>query len=116
MAQNFPELKADATYQKLMGQLETLKNDILVVVLLHEKPFEGVNGSGKHNNWLLNTDDDLGAPREPDPDHHPTRTAERPGKPSKHCAADPAEPTSPSPREPDQAQVVAQACQRGRRQ
>ena len=24
--------------------------------LLHEKPFEGVNGSGKHNNWSLNTD------------------------------------------------------------
>ncbi len=23
--------------------------------LLHEKPFEGVNGSGKHNNWSLNT-------------------------------------------------------------
>ena len=25
------------------------------VCLLHEKPFEGVNGSGKHNNWSLNT-------------------------------------------------------------
>ena len=25
-------------------------------VLLHEKPFDGVNGSGKHNNWSLNTD------------------------------------------------------------
>ena len=25
--------------------------------LLHEKPFEGVNGSGKHNNWALSTDD-----------------------------------------------------------
>jgi len=24
--------------------------------LLHEKPFEGVNGSGKHNNWSVNTD------------------------------------------------------------
>jgi len=29
MAQNFPQLRADATYQKLMGQLETLENDIL---------------------------------------------------------------------------------------
>ena len=29
MAQNFPQLKADATYQKLMGQLEALENDIL---------------------------------------------------------------------------------------
>ncbi len=26
------------------------------VVLLHEKPFDGVNGSGKHNNWSLGTD------------------------------------------------------------
>lgn len=25
-------------------------------VLLHEKPFEGINGSGKHNNWSLGTD------------------------------------------------------------
>ncbi|HLV23475.1 MAG TPA: glutamine synthetase III [Moheibacter sp.] len=25
-------------------------------VLLHEKPFKGVNGSGKHNNWSLSTD------------------------------------------------------------
>ena len=27
-----------------------------LVCLLHEKPFEGVNGSGKHNNWSLGTD------------------------------------------------------------
>ncbi|UTY40729.1 glutamine synthetase III [Allocoprobacillus halotolerans] len=26
------------------------------VALLHEKPFEGINGSGKHNNWSLSTD------------------------------------------------------------
>ena len=25
-------------------------------VLLHEKPFDGINGSGKHNNWSLNAD------------------------------------------------------------
>ena len=25
--------------------------------LLHEKPFEGINGSGKHNNWSLSTED-----------------------------------------------------------
>ena len=25
--------------------------------LLHEKPFAGVNGSGKHNNWSLTADD-----------------------------------------------------------
>ncbi len=28
-----------------------------LVCLLHEKPFDGVNGSGKHNNWSLSTDD-----------------------------------------------------------
>ena len=27
-----------------------------LVCLLHEKPFQGVNGSGKHNNWSLSTD------------------------------------------------------------
>lgn len=27
--------------------------------LLHEKPFKGVNGSGKHNNWSLTTDDGI---------------------------------------------------------
>ena len=27
-----------------------------LVCLLHEKPFDGVNGSGKHNNWSLQTD------------------------------------------------------------
>ena len=30
-----------------------------LVCLLHEKPFEGVNGSGKHNNWSISTDDGL---------------------------------------------------------
>ncbi|MFV0381331.1 MAG: glutamine synthetase III [Breznakia sp.] len=28
-----------------------------LVCLLHEKPFAGVNGSGKHNNWSMETDD-----------------------------------------------------------
>ncbi len=27
-----------------------------MVALLHEKPYEGVNGSGKHNNWSISTD------------------------------------------------------------
>jgi glutamine synthetase len=30
-----------------------------LVCLLHEKPFRGVNGSGKHNNWSLGTDDGI---------------------------------------------------------
>lgn len=31
-----------------------LKHDM--ICLLHEKPFDGVNGSGKHNNWSMSTD------------------------------------------------------------
>ncbi len=31
-----------------------LKHDL--VCLLHEKPYDGVNGSGKHNNWSISTD------------------------------------------------------------
>ncbi len=34
-----------------------LKHDL--VCLLHEKPFKGVNGSGKHNNWSMSTDTGL---------------------------------------------------------
>ena len=30
-----------------------------LVCLLHEKPFAGVNGSGKHNNWSIKTDDGI---------------------------------------------------------
>lgn len=40
--------------------METLRKVALrhgLVCLLHEKPFAGVNGSGKHNNWSMSTDD-----------------------------------------------------------
>ncbi len=40
--------------------METMKKVALrhnLVCLLHEKPFAGVNGSGKHNNWSISTDD-----------------------------------------------------------
>jgi glutamine synthetase len=30
-----------------------------LVCLLHEKPYAGINGSGKHNNWSLSTDDGI---------------------------------------------------------
>ncbi len=39
--------------------MELLKNVAArhgMVCLLHEKPFDGVNGSGKHNNWSISTD------------------------------------------------------------
>ncbi|MCX5632645.1 MAG: glutamine synthetase III [Phycisphaerae bacterium] len=42
--------------------METLQKVALrhnFVCLLHEKPFTGVNGSGKHNNWSMVTDDGI---------------------------------------------------------
>ncbi len=38
-------------------QKVALRHDL--VCLLHEKPYAGVNGSGKHNNWSLSTDDGI---------------------------------------------------------
>jgi glutamine synthetase len=42
--------------------MDTLKKVALrhgLVCLLHEKPFAGVNGSGKHNNWSMSTNDGM---------------------------------------------------------
>ncbi|MDR0376213.1 MAG: glutamine synthetase III [Spirochaetaceae bacterium] len=42
--------------------METIKNAARrygMEALLHEKPFAGVNGSGKHNNWSMATDDGI---------------------------------------------------------
>ncbi|MBR0442712.1 MAG: glutamine synthetase III [Clostridia bacterium] len=40
----------------IMDEMKRLAAHHDLVCLLHEKPFEGVNGSGKHNNWSLSTD------------------------------------------------------------
>lgn len=42
--------------QLLMHLLEKVGKRHGYTVLLHEKPYAGVNGSGKHNNWSLSTD------------------------------------------------------------
>ncbi len=42
--------------QLLMQVLESVARRYGLVCLLHEKPFAGVNGSGKHNNWSMGTD------------------------------------------------------------
>lgn len=41
--------------QLIMDLLKKVANRHGLVCLLHEKPFAGVNGSGKHNNWALGT-------------------------------------------------------------
>ena len=42
--------------QLVMNLMNPIARKHGFVVLLHEKPFDGVNGSGKHNNWSLGTD------------------------------------------------------------
>lgn len=42
--------------QLIMSVMKKLARNHGFRVLLHEKPFKGVNGSGKHNNWSLGTD------------------------------------------------------------
>jgi glutamine synthetase len=42
--------------QLLMDVMERVARKHRLKVLLHEKPFAGVNGSGKHNNWSMATD------------------------------------------------------------
>ena len=45
--------------QIIMQTLERVAGEHGMKCLLHEKPFAGVNGSGKHNNWSLITDDGI---------------------------------------------------------
>jgi glutamine synthetase len=40
----------------LMSLMKRIARNHGFRVLLHEKPFDGINGSGKHNNWSLSTD------------------------------------------------------------
>ena len=42
--------------QLVMEMMTKIAEKHHFVVLFHEKPFEGVNGSGKHNNWSISTD------------------------------------------------------------
>ena len=42
--------------QLLMSTMKVVARRHCFRVLLHEKPFKGINGSGKHNNWSLGTD------------------------------------------------------------
>jgi len=60
MAPIFSTTNIAADHNQLV--METMKKVALrhgLVCLLHEKPYAGVNGSGKHNNWSLATDDGI---------------------------------------------------------
>jgi glutamine synthetase len=43
----------------VMDKLQQVARQHNMAVLLHEKPFAGINGSGKHVNWSLSTDDGI---------------------------------------------------------
>jgi glutamine synthetase len=53
----FENSNVGADHQQLTMQvLQNVARKYGLVCLLHEKPFAGVNGSGKHNNWSMSTD------------------------------------------------------------
>ena len=54
-----PTNQATDNNQVVMETMKRIAKRHNMVCLLHEKPFDGVNGSGKHNNWSLGTDDGL---------------------------------------------------------
>lgn len=45
--------------QLVMERMQKVALRHNLVCLLHEKPFAGINGSGKHNNWSMTTDDGI---------------------------------------------------------
>lgn len=58
LAPVFNDVNVGADHNHLV--METIKKVALhhgLVGLLHEKPYAGINGSGKHNNWSMSTDD-----------------------------------------------------------
>jgi len=58
LAPVFNDVNIGADHNHLV--METIKKVALhhgLVGLLHEKPYAGINGSGKHNNWSMSTDD-----------------------------------------------------------
>lgn len=59
LAPVYSELNASVDNNLLMMEkMKLIASRHDLVCLLHEKPFEGINGSGKHNNWSLGTADE----------------------------------------------------------
>jgi glutamine synthetase len=57
LAPIFENSNVGSDHQQLTMQLlQNIARRYGLVCLLHEKPFAGVNGSGKHNNWSMGTD------------------------------------------------------------
>src|SRR5512145_1464540 len=74
MAPVFSTTNIAADHNQLV--METMQKVALrhdMVCLLHEKPYAGINGSGKHNNWSLSTDTGLNLL---EPGHTPSENAQ----------------------------------------
>ncbi len=57
LAPIFENSNVGADHQQLTMQImQNVARRYGLICLLHEKPFAGVNGSGKHNNWSMGTD------------------------------------------------------------
>ena len=57
LAQIFTTTNIAADHNQLtMELMKVIADKHGLVCLLHEKPFAGINGSGKHNNWSISTD------------------------------------------------------------
>ena len=57
LAPIFENSNVGSDHQQLTMQvMQNVARNYGLVCLLHEKPFAGVNGSGKHNNWSMGTD------------------------------------------------------------
>ena len=57
LAPNFAEVNVATDHNQLtMEVMKKIADRHDLVCLLHEKPFAGVNGSGKHNNWSISAD------------------------------------------------------------
>jgi glutamine synthetase len=58
LAPVFENSNVGSDHQQLTMQvMQNVARRYGLICLLHEKPFAGVNGSGKHNNWSMGTDD-----------------------------------------------------------
>ena len=58
LAPIFENSNVGSDHQQLTMQvMQNVARRYGLICLLHEKPFAGVNGSGKHNNWSMGTDD-----------------------------------------------------------
>ena len=72
----FENSNVGSDHQQLTMQvMQNVARRYGLVCLLHEKPFAGVNGSGKHNNWSMGTD-----------------TGDEPARARRHAAREPAVP------------------------